>query len=133
MNITPWTLYWILKLDDIREAMTGPALLLCGLCLAGNIMCVFISSIHSTTEGERRGAKTVGRLFLPGTVLFILTAIIYPLVPSTKQMAAIITVPAIANSEFVTATLPKEGRELYELTKQWLGDQVKKTPIEKEK
>lgn len=132
MNITPWTLYWILKLDDVKETLNGVSMLgIVGLALMTVVLIVMyavgdIDDNPDVKAGVLCLTKKAKQYVWPVFLCFLMSSF----VPSTKQMAAIITVPAIANSEFVTTTLPKEGRELYELTKQWLGDQVKKTTVE---
>ena len=54
-----------------------------------------------------------------GSIMMVLT-------PTTKQMAAIIVVPAIANSKVVQEDIPSEVREMYGLAKEWMKSELQK-------
>ena len=51
-------------------------------------------------------------------VTFIICAGLLAAVPTTRQMAAILVVPAIVNSEFMQKDLPADLREIYTLAKE---------------
>jgi len=110
------TLYWILKLDDIRDILKLIAAL--GL-VSGVVMsiasCVFFDDIETKTLWAL-GTLAVGLLVLGGCV-----RVAHAFVPSTRQMVIIKTLPAIVNNEELKA----EGKEVYGLMKTWLKEQAK--------
>lgn len=55
--------------------------------------------------------------------LFVISGLFLSLLPSTKQAAAIILLPAIVNNEQIQTTVGN-GLDLMELTTEWLKDQM---------
>jgi len=142
MNITPWEMYWILKLDDVRAAILpfGILPLIFGSLglLAIGIVCAIQADRECWARTRPSWSETWQKIrgtvlkysILSGLAIFLGLGVILlrAAVPSTKQMAAIYLVPKIASSDFVSKDLPKEGRELYELMKQWIKIQTKGDP-----
>ena len=118
--ITPMQMYWLLKLDDIRA--------FCAFCVGFAILAIIISlAAYNDDETERvRKNTTVGfALGLFGLGLFggALTFL-----PSTKQMATIYVVPAIANNEKIQQIGGKTldiSNQLLDLTKEYLESKAK--------
>lgn len=99
--MSTWELYFLLKLDDIQnffEAIT---------VVSGIITGVTIIVLTMENKWKTRWK------FLPIILLTITLSfsILETLIPSTKQMAAIIVVPAIVNNEKIQE-LPNEIMEL---------------------
>lgn len=55
--------------------------------------------------------------------LFVVSGLLLSLLPSTKQAATIILLPAIVNNEQIQTTVGN-GLDLMELTTEWLKDQM---------
>ena len=102
--ITTSQMYWIVTLDSIVTA----SFLLTALFFATMLLSIVM-----------RADDIVGT-WAPVTsaVLVLLCLAVNVFTPSTKQMAAILIVPRIANSEKVQ----QAGNKLYELAVEWMDD-----------
>lgn len=131
-------LYWILKLDDIRETLSyssvflGFSLFVIFACLVGFIIVNYemMSSYNSTEEKERLkviwGAiKKVINTAIGVVVVSIFLLLVSTFLPSTKQMAAAIVLPKIATEENIEV-LTGEAKEIYELAKAGLKNAINK-------
>lgn len=131
--ITTAQMYWITRADEIRSGLIGimiPIILL--LILAS------VSKIVTLIEQEDSGdesplARTVTRLWIGCSVALMLVIGAVMFTPTTKELAAIIVVPKIANSTVVTEQLPKELGELYTLAKQYMIECLKEKAKETRK
>lgn len=107
MNITTMQMYWILMLENIRGGLVA-ILVMCGLFI--------------TLGMPMLGAIEKEKLFLPITKKFLVVAAASLLgltfIPSTKQMAAIMIVPRLANSEKVQII----GNRAYDLAVEWMKE-----------
>lgn len=131
-------LYWILKLDDIRETLSYSSVFL-GFSLFGIFACLvgfiiinyeMMSSYNSTEEKERLkvvwGAmKKVINTAIGVVVVSIFLLLVSTFLPSTKQMATAIVLPKIATEENIEA-LTGEAKEIYELAKAGLKNAINK-------
>ena len=109
-------LYWITRLDGVRDYLHG----LVGfsvffLTIAELGICISCSYIGKWT---RRRAVTLAALVAGGLLAVAMLQAAYVLVPSTKEMAAIMVVPRIANSE----TVQEIGGEAKALAREWLEE-----------
>ena len=131
-------LYWILKLDDIRETLSyssvflGIALFVIFACLVGLILVNYdmMSSYNSTEEKERLkvilgAVKKVTNTAIGVVVVSIFLLLVSTFLPSTKQMATAIVLPKIATEENIEA-LTGEAKEIYELAKAGLKNAINK-------
>lgn len=124
--ITTSQMYWITRLDGI---VTLLALLATFLCVASAIMfaygrCEYFAvkqwswdtdkSIAARHEFGRKLCKASLMMFPAGILLYILLVMI----PTTKQMAAILIIPRIANSE----KIQQAGNKLYDLAVEWMDE-----------
>lgn len=113
--ITESYMYWILKLDDIREFMFVLGVIATIPAIA---FLVFFLAAKIGKDDFCSDYKQVGRLCgWLGVATIILTLFLHlshALLPTTKQMAMIKVIPAIANSEEV-AMVSKDAKELYKL------------------
>ena len=78
--------------------------------------------IVSIPERDNDDVQTLGRV-IKKTVLvsfgaLFVIVLLQAVIPTTRQMAAILVIPAIANSEFVQKDLPADLREIYTLAKE---------------
>ena len=119
--ITPIQMYWLLKLDDIYGfsiVVLTVALLVFFFCTIGEL--AFCDELCNTKR------ITTTRNIALCVALFFGTIAIF--VPSTKQMAAIYVVPAIANNEKIQQIGGKSldiSNQLLDLTKEYLKSQAK--------
>lgn len=121
MTISPFELYMILKLDDIRDLFTILAIPLWPFCILSAIGFI-IWLIVSIPERDNDDVQTLGRV-IKKTVLvsfgaLFVIVLLQAVIPTTRQMAAILVIPAIANSEFMQKDLPADLREIYTLAKE---------------
>lgn len=107
MNITTMQMYWLVTLDSIIGGLVA-ILLICGSFLILGIPML--------------GAIEKEDLFLPITkkllVIAAVSILVLTFIPSTKQMAAIMIVPKIANSEKVQTI----GNKVYDLAVEWMEE-----------
>lgn len=122
MNITPWELYWILKLDDIRSILWVAVFL--GVVLIVPAVLA-IMSLEASDLRSGRGKLVCICTAVLASITFI-SALCAIFIPSTAQMAAIKLVPTITNTEFAKNELPAEAAELYGLVKQYLKANINK-------
>lgn len=133
--MTPTTMYWITRLDGIRDLLKGldmftSALTVCGLvascatAIVCMVMCGESCSISKIVEDSdyklvrsfrNYAAKFTFCVFLP---INILLSLAYALTPSTKEYCAIKVVPAIVNN----AKVQEFGDALYRLGVDWLKE-----------
>lgn len=115
--ITPMQMYWLTRLDHVHTVLEVMCVLLAlstiGILIAGGVMqdCSF------TEETNKRGRKFVGRTPFMAAA-FVVTLLVNALAPTTKEMAAILVVPRIANSEKVQMA----GNKLYDLAAEWMEE-----------
>ena len=111
-GLSPWTVYWITRMDGIHHFLNGT-------CAALGIMMILGAVIGgiALTEGWRpTPAVKRLRLAVPGTLA--LCGLISAFVPTTKELCAIIALPVIANSE----TTQELGSEVVNLAREWLEE-----------
>ena len=123
MNITPSTIYWVAQCDCIREACIP--IIIFGIILSiisiGLTVIAFCDEV-SDMFGSRWIVVTVSFVVLAVTIVGVLGRIF---VPTTKTVAAMYIIPAVANNEKVQTV----GNRLYDLAIEWM-DELK--PAKKE-
>ena len=122
MEVTGSMIYWLTRLDGINYVLNGAML----VCLMATIVSAIVTAFifcftdpgyRSYDADLKKGKKAFGvvwRLAIT-TIVFAIAACA---VPSTKNMAAIIMVPVIANNEQVQE-LPNK---VLELGNEWLNE-----------
>ena len=114
--ITASEIYWILKLDAIQNAFITFAIL---TGFFGVAMVIF-GGVNSIEDYDWRDKKTkefavaCKKRFFITVPIFALLTIATAMIPSTKQMAAIKVIPAIANSVIV-GELSADAKEIYRM------------------
>lgn len=118
--ITGWEIYYILKLDS-----------LVGFCVVFSIcfgLFAFVSAIAwivNNNEQRYETAKNCKKRFFQATIVFFVALFIALVIPTTKEMAMIKVIPAIANSEAVD-TLKGDAKDLYNLGIKATKEKLKK-------
>lgn len=107
--ITTSQMYWLIMLDSIVkfEALIAAASLF--------TILAFISSSCDLRDFSKRPRVIAIPLC---AVLLVVSVLLFTFTPTTKQMAAIIIVPKIANNEKVQDC----GNRLYELAIEWMKE-----------
>ena len=121
--ITPTQMYWLVKLDDVRHLLSCIMWLPIVLAVVFGIIAfvTFMTTIEGSREARMEAISDIAKLATWGVfMLFVVVAlqVAIAFVPSTKQMAAIIVVPKIANSEKVQTV----GNQLYDLAVEWMNE-----------
>ena len=93
--ITESSIYWILKLDDIRGLFIAATAIFAVITFAS----VLVWGI--TFSEESRFSALCKKFCLTVSAVLAISAFALAFIPSTKQMAMIKVLPAIANSEIV--------------------------------
>lgn len=119
MTITPATMYWFTRLDNITGAFQV-------ITAAGIFALLFLSIAYWTTGGntdEMYDHKTIGGIlkWLVPVWLFSVIGVLF--IPNSKEMAMIYVVPQITESQVVKQDIP----ELYDLGVNALKDWLKQT------
>lgn len=121
--ITPMQMYWLLKLDDIGTTFS----IIVGASIIIVLISAFLYCISKGAEDEATTKISVHMLIL-SLICSIIFLILNTFLPTTKQMAAIYVVPAIANNEKIQQIGGKTldiSNQLLDLTKEYLVEQAK--------
>lgn len=124
--ITPTTMYWLSRLDGIVCGLS----VICAITIVLSIVFAFAGCVLRSIEKEYSwqtqesvdAAHATGRRLhgyatklIVMSCAFVLTTV---LIPTTKEMAAILIVPKVANSEKVQEI----GGRLYDLATEWMEE-----------
>ena len=116
MTISPFELYVILRLDSISNLLSISGVVLLIFCIMSAFafaMWLFIG----IAERDDDDFLAIGRVIKKICSIFFgalfVVMLLLAVIPTTRQMAAILVVPAIVNSEF-----PADLREIYTLAKE---------------
>lgn len=122
--MTSWQLYWITRLDDLNAILITVAIL---ALVAGIVAAGFAASDYSnsmicpemeSSKQERIASRVKGRIAAILALVALCAGILGALTPTTKDMAAIIIVPRVANSK----TVEQVGDGLKKLAAEWLEE-----------
>lgn len=116
MNITPFEMYWITRASAINTFFM--TLMLVSIIVSA----VAISAIHEFTasaEERARVAKKTYSILFSLLVFSVLGAIF---TPRTKDLAAIIAIPAIVNSDIAKEKIPETLNGLFTLAEAWMEE-----------
>lgn len=110
MEITTIQMYWLVMLDNIRNCLLA-TLMICGFL--GGLGMLAIDEIIMMINREKL-------ILIVKKILVLLVSFILLLIfmPTTKQMAAMLVVPRIANSEKVHTI----GNKVYDLAVEWMEE-----------
>ena len=128
MNITPSMIYWLTRLDEF-SFLFGIVFVCIVIVALVNVIGGFVALDSASTnqlynrperlaESKHNIKVRFGRAVKLALVA-LLVGVVNSFIPSTKQAAAIIVIPKIANSEIV-AEMGDTAKELVGLAKSWL-------------
>lgn len=121
--ITPWTIYWITRASNISNTLTAVTVVL-GIIGA----FLMVGGTVAGSLGERADAKGLLRVGWKVAILFAISLVASILTPTTKELAAMIVIPKVANSESVQQL----GDGIVDLANQWLVELAPKKKGKKE-
>ena len=130
--ITPSQIYWLSKLDDVKYLFDGGTLdgMSFAICFISFIAAMFVTiglivGGNGMNESEKANVTRLRniswKVVIASFAVQLACGIVSTFVPSTKQMAAIVVIPRIANSETVSE-LGDLGKDLIVLAKEWVEE-----------
>ena len=131
-------MYWLVKLDDIRCFFDGMFVLPCAVAfisVVGSVICTLMylfagngsyDMFQGKSDEQFKDIRSLLLTWRKRLLAIALAAIgiaiaingLYHFTPTTKQMAAVVVVPKIANSEKVQTV----GNKLYDLAVEWMDE-----------
>ena len=111
--ITPSTIYWISRLAPI--CFISFAMALIGSMLA---IMIWLGYAIAETSGDEEFASRLRKYFKPFAITAVIGIMTQLFVPTTKEAAAMLVIPKIANSESVQQL----GDGIVDLANQWLKE-----------
>ena len=112
--ITPSLIYWITRLDAVCKA-AGALCVLSIFAVAGGLFALFICAADDVPDPFRSIWRNVTRV---AAVVLAVSGAVLVLTPTKREMAAIIVLPRIANSE----TVAEIGDGVKTLAVEWLEE-----------
>ena len=114
MTISPSTIYWIMQADQILNFFSGILLTCIITVVAMIVLAPFVVMIQEFFDYPIK--KFLKIIACVASVSGLATAFI----PSTKTLATMVVIPAIANSDVLQKDMP----ELYNLAKEKLKESI---------
>lgn len=118
--ITEWEIYYILKLDSLAVFCV-----VLSICFGIFAFVSAVAWVANSTEKEYETAENCKKRFFRATIVFFVALFIAFVTPTTKEIAMIKVIPAIANSEAVE-TLKGDAKDLYNLGMNAVKEKLKK-------
>lgn len=122
MNISPWTLYWINRLDTATFILIAITI----ICLLACLVAFLIVNDQNYGREPVFPVKTFS-ILIPLAVISILTNCF---LPSTKEMYALYTIPKVINHPKVQETIqaiPDITADTMKMTHKWIKDKLNET------
>lgn len=115
--ITISNMYWLTRLDHVHTVLGTLFVLLVLSTIAVLIIGCIMQDYTFTDETHERGRKFVGKTPFMAAA-FIVVLLVNALIPTTKEMAAMIVIPGVLNNEKVQTV----GNKLYDLAVEWMDE-----------
>lgn len=133
--MTESTIYWIARLDEIREFLVGiqvVSTLIAGVGGIGMLVSACIMAMEKShgweDAGDYKAAKAVFalccKLIVPTAILATMCSLACTFMPTTKEMVAIKVIPAIASSE-QASRLKGIGNDAIDVAAEWFKSLAK--------
>lgn len=126
MNITPLDIYLVSIVDNIRIATfvitvlsTLVVVIFIGLTIGIN------SDNEKLSEKDKRFAHNISIYLKKSLTVMVLSTALLVFTPSSRALAAMYVIPAMANSELVSKDIPEAGKALIEMATEWMRTQTK--------
>ena len=122
--ITETTLYWFTRLSHIHEVIDSLFAPFMALTIVSFLALIVLSIVEkmSCDNDEKmilsKFCKAAKKTCCTATCIVAVTMICNIFVPTTKEMAAIIVIPKIANNE----SIKDLGDEIVNLAKEWMKE-----------
>lgn len=113
MNITPSLIYWISRLDEVQATFT-----VAGFITAIVLIVLSILIGMAKCDCEEDSEKAFKLSFRKILIVFIISVFGSILVPTSREMAAAVVIPKIANSE----QMQNIGDGIYNLALEWMEE-----------
>ncbi len=113
MNITSGLIYWISRLDTLQGVFT-----IAGFITFVTLIILGILIGMATAECDDANEKAFKLVFKKTAIISIIAIFGAILIPTSKEMAATIVIPKIANSE----QLQNIGDGIYNLALEWMEE-----------
>lgn len=135
MNITPWLMYLITRLDDLNliAAWIGiPALVVAVLAVIVWFPIKFDDELGDKDERDAAAGFT-WRIIKTASIIALCGILLDVLLPTRKEMITILAVPAVVNSQVVQKDLPELYRRALAVCMDTLEEKAAKKDDSKEK
>lgn len=109
--ITTQMIYWITRLDYIRN-------LLSGILAIGIVGCIVCLGVLMSFWMDGKGSYKPVKMFIVFISIVLISAMTMVFTPSTKEMAAMIVIPKIVESE----AIGELGNGIKELALAWVSE-----------
>lgn len=139
--MTESMIYWITRLDEIREFCYGIQKLavvfaVLGIIIALVAVCIKITAEVEGSDNDARVAssicKIVCKVWIPAFCIAMVCSFTRTFIPTTKEMIAIKVIPQIASTENVEK-IKDISKDMLDITTDWLKDMRKKYVTEHDK
>jgi hypothetical protein len=116
MTITPVMIYWITRLDDLKGFTQSLGWATAIIALLATIFLMAIEDVH--------GGPFLGHIkfSVPCVFLGVFFLYISCMIPTKKDMAAIIIIPPLANGILSNKDMMAIPGDLAGLTRDWISD-----------
>ena len=114
--MSPWTLYQITRCDVVLNVSIAVAV----TALASGVLACIAAIGQAGVDQLEAFPPWLSPLVRKLAFVLAFSLAVACVTPTTNQMAAIVVIPAIVNSE----TVQEEASELYGLAKTWMKQQV---------
>lgn len=113
--ITQTQLYWITRLDAIDKLLTGFGIVAILSSIALGFLGSMMINLDEDDTTKSTGRSAIRLIPISGAIAILMFAI-NAFIPTTKEMAAIVVIPRVANSE----TVQQLGKGVVDMANQWL-------------
>ena len=126
-----WQLYWVMKLDSIRMFLDGLATGAMVIGVMGSIICIvafILSAVYRADDCDNvaDAATLFSKRLRPFPFAVLPFAIVlflaHALIPSTKQMAALIVVPRVISAVSENEAIQKLPGKILNLADEWVNE-----------
>ncbi len=114
--ITTAQMYWLTRLDAIHNG--AMAVMIISLVVVGLLFSFAVAMTMADIEDGRKVSLTRFKTIACYALCALTSVVLYALTPTTREMAAIIVVPKIVNSEKIQDV----GNKLYDLAVEWMEE-----------